>query len=292
MPDWTAENRRHLAALLHLGSNPAARIYDSLGPDLWLAPAPGWLNLGLWEGPGEESEAPLAVRRLVETLASHLPVGGDVIDVGNGLGAQDLVIADVVRPRTLVAVNITESQLRAGAERLVRARAAPVVGDATRLPLQDRSADGVISVEAAFHFPSRAAFFSEVRRVVRPGGVLAMSDVAVERLPRGPREAIAGVTNLRFWGIRARAVASAERIAALAESAGLERVSVRRCGARVIAPAVRLMRGRLRDGGQAPRSQRLFARIMLGQWDLLHRNGVIDYLLVTASAPRNASDDG
>ena len=36
-----------------------------------------------------------------------------------------------------------------------------VVGDATRLPIASASADGVIRVEAAFHFASRAAFFGE-----------------------------------------------------------------------------------------------------------------------------------
>jgi Methyltransferase domain len=33
--------------------------------------------------------------------------------------------------------------------------AAPVVGDAARLPIADGSVDGIISVEAAFHFSSR-----------------------------------------------------------------------------------------------------------------------------------------
>lgn len=75
------------AAMLWQGGNPAARVYESIGPDSFLAVAPGWLNLGLWEGPGSEEEAGDACRRLVSTLASALPVGGVVADVGNGLGA-------------------------------------------------------------------------------------------------------------------------------------------------------------------------------------------------------------
>ena len=47
-------------------------------------------------------------------IAAALPVAGDVLDVGNGLAAQDRVIADVARPRSLTAVNITWSQLDAG----------------------------------------------------------------------------------------------------------------------------------------------------------------------------------
>ena len=87
---WTRENVRHAVSLLRYDRHPAATVYDSLGTEFFLALAPGWLNLGLWEGDGSDpDEAPVAVRRLVERLASELPIGGDVLDVGNGLAEQD-----------------------------------------------------------------------------------------------------------------------------------------------------------------------------------------------------------
>src|SRR5215468_12501528 len=145
MMGWTVQHARHAAAMVKQGGNPAARVYESIGSDCFLALAPGWLNLGLWDGPGSEDEAEHACRRLVETLASALPAGGVVTDVGNGLGTQDRLIAELVRPRRLVAVNITEWQLAAGRDRLREAGAAPVVGDATRLPVAGAAVDGVIS---------------------------------------------------------------------------------------------------------------------------------------------------
>ena len=285
---WTREHLIHAARLLKQGRNPAAAVYDSIGPDFFLALDEGWLNLGLWEGDGSDpAEAPVAVRRLVETLAADLPRGGTILDVGNGLGAQDPVIARVAEPSRLVALNITWSQLVAGREYLEEARALPVNGDATRIPLRDGCADGVISVEAAFHFSSRARFFPEAYRVLAPGGVLSMSDVPTERMPRGPAELLAGLTQLRVWGLKPSVAATAEEIAAMARRAGFEEVEARLVGDRVIGPALRSVRTRLEDRDrEAPSAMRLAARVMLAQTDLLWRNGVVDYLLLRATKPR------
>lgn len=285
---WTREHLIHAARLLKQGRNPAAAVYDSIGPDFFLALDEGWLNLGLWEGDGSDpAEAPVAVRRLVETLAADLPRGGTVLDVGNGLGAQDPVIARVAEPSRLITLNITRSQLVAGRGYLKEARAFPVNGDATRMPLRAGCVDGVISVEAAFHFSSRARFFREAHRVLAPGGVISMSDVPTNRMPRGPLEALAALTQLRVWGLRPSVAATADEIAAMARRAGFEDVEARVVGERVIGPAIQFVRRRLEDGDhEAPAAMRLAARVMLAQTELLWRNGVVDYLLLRARKPR------
>ena len=284
---WTTQNLRHAAAMVRYGRRPAATVYDSIGEDFFLALAPGWLNLGLWDGDGSDpEEAPIAVRRLVETLAAALPEGGAILDVGNGLAAQDPVIAGLLRPRRLVAVNITRSQLVAGRARLVEAGAVAINADATALPLASEAFDGVISVEAAFHFPSRARFFAEAFRVLRPGGVLSMSDVPTYRYPRGPREMLAALSQLRVWGLTTHAAATPVEIAEAAERAGFADVHAELVGERVIAPALRFVRDRL-DGSrdEASASLRLAARIMIAQVELLWERGMVDYLLLRARKP-------
>ena len=279
---WTARQVRHAAGLVKQDSNPAARVYESIGSDFFLALAPGWLNLGLWTGPGSEGEAESACRRLVSTLAAALPTGGVIADVGNGLGTQDPLIAEVARPRRLVAVNITGWQLVAGRDQLRQAAAVPVVGDAARLPFAGASLDGVISVEAAFHFRSRQAFFADCYRVLRPGGVLTMSDISVQRWPVSPAEVLAGLTQLRVFGLRHTMAMTAAQIGAAARAAGLAEVQVTACGDQVIAPALQLTAARLARATAAPVGQHTAARLLLRQIDLLWRRRIIDYLLIRA----------
>jgi hypothetical protein len=75
MMGWTIQHARHAAAMVKQDGNPAARVYESIGSDCFLALSPGWLNLGLWEGPGSGSEAEAVCRRMVQTLALALPAG-------------------------------------------------------------------------------------------------------------------------------------------------------------------------------------------------------------------------
>jgi SAM-dependent methyltransferase len=288
---WTRERLRHAATFLVQGRNPAATVYDSIGADFFLALDEGWLNLGLWEGDGSDAaEAPVAVRRLVETLAAELPRDGSILDVGNGLGVQDPLIARIAAPSSLVALNITRSQLVAGRASLAEAGAIPVNGDATRIPLRGESVDGVISVEAAFHFRSRRRFFAEAFRVLRPGGVLSTSDVPTRRMPRGPVEALAALSQLRVWGLRANSAASAVEIEAMVRVAGFENVRTQLVGDRTIGPALRFVRGRFEEEEvDAPLAMRLAARAMLAQTELLWRNGLVDYLLLRATKPEAPS---
>lgn len=292
MSGVTRANIQHVLRLFRLGRRPSVTVYESLGNDFFLALAPGWLNLGWWEGRGDEDEAARAPERLVEILAEPLPRGGAILDVANGLGAQDPVIARVAEPRLLVAVNLSEYQLRTGRERLGSAGALPVLADAVRLPFGDSSFDGLICVEAAFHFPSRATFFAEAIRVLRPGGILSMSDVTLERWPRTVGDAAAGLVQLRVWGLRTGQIASAGKVAATAEGAGFEEVRVELCAERTIDPAVRTARARLASPGDVPAAHVWGARIGIGSVERLRRSGLVEYALLTARAPERSGRTG
>jgi len=120
--------------------------------------------------------------------------------------------------------------------------------------------------------------------VLGADGVIALSDIVVRRRPRGPFERLAGLWTLRFWGLRRTAVATADEVAEQLAAAGFADVDVRPCGQVVIDPALRVLGRRFAANTAAPRLHRWGARAMVAQWGFLRRRGVLDYVLLSATA--------
>jgi arsenite methyltransferase len=114
-----------------------------------------------------------AWQRPVEWL--NIPPGGIALDVGSGPGSVTASLAHAAGPDGLaLGVDISEPMLA----RAVRAEAGPHVGflraDAQRLPLRDQTVDAVVSIAVLQLIPDPAAALSEMARVLRPGGRLAV----------------------------------------------------------------------------------------------------------------------
>lgn len=128
---------------------------------------------------------------LVDWLASLCPSKGLALDVGCGSGQLSWALA-----RRFERVVATD----ASAEQIAKAVASPkvryVVAPAERSGLEGGTADLVVAAQAA-HWFELEAFYAEVKRVVRPGGIVALVcyercvidggaiDAAVERLYSG-----------------------------------------------------------------------------------------------------------
>ncbi len=124
--------------------------------------------------------------RLVDALG--VGRGALVADVACGSGASGLQAAaqagcDVVGI-DLAATNVELARTAADAAGLA-GRARFIRGDAEALPLDDASVDGVLCECALCTFPDKSAAAREFARVLRPGAVLALSDMTAEpdRLP-------------------------------------------------------------------------------------------------------------
>lgn len=70
----------------------------------------------------------------------------------------------------VIGIDVSTNMLRAAQKRYPDARFVFIQGDATDLPLQDESLDSVVILGGIHHVNDRAGLFSEVRRVLKPGG--------------------------------------------------------------------------------------------------------------------------
>jgi ubiquinone/menaquinone biosynthesis C-methylase UbiE len=116
-------------------------------------------------------------------LAELLGLSGDerVLDVGSGLGGPSRFLAwrygvrvsgvDLTAEFVQVAEMLTR---RTGLEGVVDYRQ----GNALDLPFADASFDAVWSQNAAMNIPDRDRLYGEMRRVLKPGGKLALQEVA------------------------------------------------------------------------------------------------------------------
>ena len=97
-------------------------------------------------------------------------------------------------------------------------------------------------------------------------------------------EAVAGLTNLRTWGVKRRSLQSSGEIRESLSGQGFTDIEIRSVGGRVFPPAIAFMRSRLGRSPDAPSIQRFGAKLLLDQWELLYRRGMMDYILVTATS--------
>ncbi|MEW6581342.1 MAG: methyltransferase domain-containing protein [Actinomycetota bacterium] len=128
---------------------------------------------------------------LTLTLVRELALGpGDLlVDVASGRGTSALLAAretgcDVIGV-DLAPENVAEATAAAATAGL-RGEVRFVVGDAERLPLDDGRADAALCECSLCLFPDAAAAVAEIARALRPGGLLALSDVVIAPGGIGP----------------------------------------------------------------------------------------------------------
>ena len=115
-------------------------------------------------------------------LLPHLRAGMELLDLGCGPGSITAGLADAVRPGTVTGLDLNESQLdiaRERARRLGLENMELTSGDALRMPFPDGRFDAVHCHGFLMHSSSLRDQLEEIRRVLRPGGILSSRDMDV-----------------------------------------------------------------------------------------------------------------
>ena len=114
--------------------------------------------------------------------------GAHWLDVGCGTGIFTQLVSDTCAPASVIAIDPSESQLARACIQVTRTKTEFRLADAQELPFSDKSFDVVASALVMNFVPNKARAMSEMRRVVRPGGVIAACvwNFAAELSPSGP----------------------------------------------------------------------------------------------------------
>lgn len=168
-------------------------MYDRFGDLLAMVLGRSALHVGMFVPHGERTAtttllglSDLAQDRqtefLADILAEGLPPDPRLLDIGCGTGGPTLHLARRTGGR-VTGITVSREQLARCGERLTAAtdldgRVDFAYGDVMRLDHADDTYDAAWSIDCFPHLSDRPAGLREVRRVLRPGGHLLMTEFA------------------------------------------------------------------------------------------------------------------
>lgn len=176
-----------------------SHFYDQSSREFLPAELMSFLNYGYLANPseldgGDSAEVSDRLSRLLyKRLVAGVELEGKTaVEVGCGPGAGSAYLARECRPASLTGIDLSDGMIDWCHAHHKATNLSFLQGDAMDLPLSSESVDVVLNLESSHCYPSREKFFSEVVRVLRPGGTFLFADA----LPVGSVEGPDTVTGL------------------------------------------------------------------------------------------------
>jgi len=173
-----------------VASDPAGEFHFHRGPD-YAAEFLRYDRAALAQLPTESTASFAGVAN--PHRVAPIEEGSVVVDIGCGAGMDLLLAAKSAGPRgRAIGIDMTEAmaeKARASARAAALDNVEVRIGDAMSLPLEDSSADVVISNGVLNLTSDKSVAFGEVFRVLKPGGRFLYADIVVaNELPESIRK--------------------------------------------------------------------------------------------------------
>ena len=126
-------------------------------------------------------------------LLAHLRAGMDLLDIGCGPASITADLAERVAPGRVVGLDAAAGALEAARatlrERGLSEQVEVTCGDVMALPFEDASFDVVHAHQVLQHLADPVGALAEMRRVTRPGGIVAVRDAVYSAMTWFPESA-------------------------------------------------------------------------------------------------------
>lgn len=123
--------------------------------------------------------------QLYHQIASKTSLEGkDIVEVGSGRGGGLSYLVDRFSPRSAIGVDLNPGAVDFCNKHYKAPGLSFTQANAEKLPFETNSQDIVINVESSHRYDSMSNFLSEVKRILKPGGLLLITDFRYrERMP-------------------------------------------------------------------------------------------------------------
>lgn len=254
----------------------------------------GFLSFGFWLK--DVVDYHQAVDALVlHVLAKENPLHkGTVLNVACGYGAETLKIYEKMRPEKIIAIDITDAHIQFAKEHIETLGLSEHIHfenmDACKIDYPENSFDYVIGIEGPAHFRTREIFLHKAFEVLKPSGILLLTDIIVDRetTNSGMYNHFMGCLCSKHWYMPEENWMSIPQLVELLKNIGFHIDKAESLGAKVYPGFSRFnlkwetVKNAIRTRGLRIGLLLTFISWLLGH---VHRRKLIDYVFIRAVKP-------
>jgi arsenite methyltransferase len=134
--------------------------------------------------PGYVADADLALGCGLPTEFAQIKLGDTVVDLGSGAGNDCFIVHSIVgETGRVIGIDMTEAMIAKAKANVTKIGLKNVefrLGDIDNMPIEDNTANVVVSNCVMNLVPNKQKAFAETFRIIKPGGHFSISDIVLQ----------------------------------------------------------------------------------------------------------------